>query len=202
MASFAICRLCSSVIAKKKVVNLFSSAGTTKKLAARISTLLQVEEPRPDDSYSKNICEKCKGKVESLEKAVEQLHSFREMAKNALMNKGLKRTKETSGQVAVSPDTVRQRPPSKLARKKLNFGPESESEILPVPVSSFHDSFATATQSVDSTGKENDPIVSLQGESENVVSEIVPENEGDDMPEESHDHLSQGDESLIILATS
>ena len=57
-----------------------------KKLAKCISTLLQVEEPHPDDSYSKNVCEKCKGKVESLEKAVKQLHSFREMAKNALMN--------------------------------------------------------------------------------------------------------------------
>lgn len=58
------------------------------------------------------------------------------------------------------PDTVRQRP--KFVRKKLNFGPESESEILPVPASSFRDTFATATQSVDSTTKESNPdIVSL-----------------------------------------
>ena len=46
----------------------------------------------------------------------------RDLQGRGLESRSLKRTKETSGEVGVSPDTTRQRPCSKQARRKLTFG--------------------------------------------------------------------------------
>ena len=58
-------------------------------------------------------------------KAVADLGSFRELAKHsreALSAIGpLKRTRVTGSDVGVSPDTAKERPSSKLARKRLTF---------------------------------------------------------------------------------
>lgn len=56
-----------------------------------------------------------------LEKAAAQLARFRDLARSSLESRGLKRAKETCGEVGVSPGTVRVRPHSKVARKKLTF---------------------------------------------------------------------------------
>lgn len=67
----------------------------------------------------------CSNRITSLEKAQADLAAFKDMARCSLSILGprgpLKRTKETSSAVGVSPDTSRQRPQSKQARKRLNF---------------------------------------------------------------------------------
>jgi hypothetical protein len=79
------------------------------------------------DGLPEHICRKCKRKLERLEKAAEELESFRSAAKNtfstlALKRNELKRTKETSSSVGVSPDTLKSRPPAKkLTRRHLEF---------------------------------------------------------------------------------
>ena len=187
-----VCRLCKKTVSAKKAVSLFGTSGVKDRLAARISVLLDVPEPAPDDLFPLHICESCKSKISFLEKAVVQLDRFRNLAKSSLESRGLesrglegrglegrglegrglesrglesrglesrglesrglesrglegrglegrglesrglegrglesrslKRTKETSGEVGVSPDTTRQRPCSKQARRKLTFG--------------------------------------------------------------------------------
>ena len=102
-------------------MSLFSTSGVKQGWASRINILLEVPEPAPDDQFSAHICEKCKLKISSLEKAAADLARFRALAKSSLEIRGLKRTKETGGDIGVSPSTFRQRPPSKLARKKLDF---------------------------------------------------------------------------------
>ena len=127
MADTRVCRLCKTKISKQRAVALFSSSGFKQRWAPRISVLLEVPEPSPADLLPSHICEKCRTKVVSLEKAVADLTSFKKLARSSLEGRGVKRTKETSGNIGVSPDTIRQRPPSKLSKKRLTF--ESKIEI-------------------------------------------------------------------------
>ena len=122
MADVRACRLCKAITSTKRAISLFSSSGVKGRLAARISTLLDVPEPTPGDLFSSHICEKCRSKITFLEKTVAELARFKDMARSSLENRGKKRVKETSGKVGVTPDTARQRPPSKLSRKRLSFG--------------------------------------------------------------------------------
>ena len=56
--------------------------------------------------------------MESLEKAVKDLVAFKAMARCYLDRiTGFKRTKDTSGDVGVSPDTISDRPGSKVAKR-------------------------------------------------------------------------------------
>ena len=80
-----------------------------------------VPEPVLDDHFSSHICESCRSRVVSLEKAVADLAKFKLLAGSSLEIRTLKRTKDTSGEVGVSPNTVHQRPRAKVARKKLIF---------------------------------------------------------------------------------
>jgi hypothetical protein len=79
------------------------------------------------DGLPGHICCECKHKLDHLEKAAEELESFRSDAKNtystlALKRNELKQTKETSSSVGVSPDTLRSRSPAKkLTRRHLEF---------------------------------------------------------------------------------
>ena len=63
--------------------------------------------------------------TEFLEKAAADLQAFRELAQQSMsthQSRGpLKRTRVTSSDAGVSPDMARERPRSKLARKKLVF---------------------------------------------------------------------------------
>ena len=109
-------------------VSLFSHTAKQQRLSGRITDLLDVPVTQAD-GLPEHICRKCKRKLERLEKAAEELESFRSDAKNiystlTLKRNELKRTKETSSSIllGVSPDTLRSRPPAKkLTRRHLEF---------------------------------------------------------------------------------
>ena len=126
--SSRVCRLCRAVVAGNRAVYLFSSASLKQRWGSRISTLLFVTVS-VDDGISQYMCDMCKNRIVNLEKAVLDLESFRELATCSVsclgQVKSLKRTKATSSEVGVTPDTERQRPSSKLARKRLTFACKS-----------------------------------------------------------------------------
>ena len=78
-----------------------------------------------DEWISPYVCNNimCTPRLENLEKANADLQAFRELAQCSLeaQTNPMKRTRVTSGEVGVSPDTARARPSSKLLRKKLTY---------------------------------------------------------------------------------
>ena len=82
------------------------------KVAVNLSLLLDIAVEE-QDKFSSQICSRCANRVESLVKAVNDLVAFKAMARCYLdrvtgFNK--KRTKETSSDVGVSPDTISDSP--------------------------------------------------------------------------------------------
>lgn len=122
MASTTECRLCRLVDTNS--THLFTAKGKSNKWASRISTLLAVSV-NEDDKISPYMCSMCTRRLVSLEKAATDLQAFKQLAQRslaALISTGsLKRTRVTSGEVGVSPDTARARPSSKLSRRQLVF---------------------------------------------------------------------------------
>ena len=125
MAAFE-CRLCKAFVPRHRAIDLFGPKAVKERLSFRITGLLDVPV-RVSDGLSRHICEKCKRKLDRLEKAAEELEDFRRQAARTYTQLGLsrgelKRTKETSSAVGVSPDTEKSRPPSKkLSRRRLDF---------------------------------------------------------------------------------
>ena len=120
-----ICRLCRSLVESKRAVSLFTVTGMQHQWAHRIESLLGLPVSS-SDSLPTYICLRCKLQIVSLEKAAAHLKEFKEMAwcsKTALerVRCPVKRAKDTSGDLGVSPDTQRERPKSKLSRKRLEF---------------------------------------------------------------------------------
>ena len=122
-----VCRLCGTTASFQHAVSLFSPAAVKQQLSSRIRSLLNVEVAA-NDGLPQHICEKCKRRVETLERATEDLAKFRSQASEiygslVLARGGLKRTKESSASIGVSPDTLKVRPPSKkhLSQKQLDF---------------------------------------------------------------------------------
>ena len=79
-----------------------------------------------NDGLPQHVCDKCKRRVETHKRSVEDLRQFKTLARqnyNTLSSRGtLKRTKESSGVTGVSPDTMRVRPPpKKLTQIQLDF---------------------------------------------------------------------------------
>ena len=125
MASTGQCRLCKAILVDtKNTIHLFTAKGKSNKWASRISTLLAVSV-NEDDKISPHVCSMCKRRIVTLEKAATDLRAFKQLAQctlAALKSRGpLKRTRVTSGDVGVSPDTARERPSSKLSRRQLVF---------------------------------------------------------------------------------
>lgn len=120
MATLLVCRLCQEH--PTKALSLFSAISMKQGWAGRITSLLEVPVCE-GDGYSAHICHKCKNRIESLERAAEDLVTFKVLARSAFTNPrtALKRTKETSSEVGVSPDTLRERPRSKLSRRRLEY---------------------------------------------------------------------------------
>ena len=69
-------------------------------------------------------------RILALERAASDLIAFKALAKASYARGPLKRTKETSGDVGVSPNTLRERPPTKLARKRLNFQSKATVDLV------------------------------------------------------------------------
>ena len=124
------CRLCSQNHVSKNMASLFNTAGIRDELPARITELIRVPV-NERDGLPTCICQQCKRRVVALEKAVQGLAEFRKQCQQMYQDfvlssvpLSLKRTKESSGDVGISPDIARCRPPSKKpskAVKSLSF---------------------------------------------------------------------------------
>ena len=124
-ATTRVCRLCNVATTTKRSINLFSSSGIQHQWSSRISSLLEISIDR-NDGHSPCVCDICKTRVVYLEKALADLTAFKTLARSSQsgvekVRGPLKRCKVTSGSMGVSPDTSRERPPSKLTRRRLDF---------------------------------------------------------------------------------
>lgn len=121
------CRLCGNNHPTKNMIAIFSQSGARERLSARIVDLARVPV-RQGDGLPATVCQQCKRRLVALEKAVVQLSEFRRQCQdtyqtlvlspsttsiNPVHSESLKRPKESSGSIGVSPDTARCRPPSK-----------------------------------------------------------------------------------------
>ena len=137
-ARSCLCRLCQSSVPSAHAVCLFGPTAVRQSLPSRISDLLDVPVVE-NDGFPEHICEKCKRRLERLEKAAEDLENFTSQAKSSYTTlctcrRGeLKRTKETSSSVGISPDTAKSRPPSKrrLTQKRLDFNQSKNNNYYP-----------------------------------------------------------------------
>ena len=69
-ARSCLCHLCQSAVPSAHAVCLFGPTASRQSLPSRISDLFDVPIAE-NDGYPEHICEKCKRRVERLEKAVE-----------------------------------------------------------------------------------------------------------------------------------
>ena len=103
-----LCRLSGTTVSSfRHAVSLFSSMVVKQQLPSRIENLLDVKVAG-NDGLPQHICEKCKRRVESLERATEDLGKFRSQASEiyrslVLARGALKRSKESSASIGVSP---------------------------------------------------------------------------------------------------
>ena len=127
-AKQVLCRLCRETAPSKRCVSLFSQISSKQKWGERITSLLQVPVCK-NDSLSPHLCSLCKNRILALERAASDLIAFKALAKASYARGPLKRTEETSGDVGVSPNTLRERPPTKLA-KRLNFQSKTTVDLV------------------------------------------------------------------------
>ena len=71
--------MCRDLVASNGVVSLFSATGIQQRWASRIESLLDVPVSNCD-GLSGYICQKCKIRLVSLEKAAADLNAFKQMA--------------------------------------------------------------------------------------------------------------------------
>ena len=113
-------------MSSKRLWSIFSSSGVASSLASRITDLLDVSVSRKD-GLPAQICSNCNTRITKLEKALADLATFKSIAQCSVAafegwhRQPLKRTKETGSDVGVSPNTLRERPPSKQVRRRLPF---------------------------------------------------------------------------------
>ena len=121
-AKVLLCRLCWESSPDHKVTNIFTGKSLKKEWPCRISSLLDIPVDS-SDQLPPHVCFKCLTRVVSLEKASANLTAFKSSARSVMEQalRPLKRTKETSGEVNVSPNTLRVRPQSKIPRSETPF---------------------------------------------------------------------------------
>lgn len=122
-----VCRLCRDTVSDKRMTHLFTRKSQERGWASRITALLDIPVSI-DDKFPPHVCSKCIARIVTLEKASMELAAFKRSVQSAMEHThlSLKRTKETSGEVGVSPDTLRERPRTKAARR-LHFTSKSSS---------------------------------------------------------------------------
>ena len=81
-ARSCLCRLCQSSVPSAHAVCLFGPTAVRQSLPSRISDLLDVPVVE-NDGFPEHICEKCKRRLERLEKAAEDLENFTSQAKSS-----------------------------------------------------------------------------------------------------------------------
>lgn len=78
MAGYS-CRLCRAVVLPKYAVGIFRPTAAKQRLLARIEDLLGVKVLQ-NDGLPQHICQKYKHRLETLERATEDLQEFRTIA--------------------------------------------------------------------------------------------------------------------------
>ena len=114
--------LCQGSVPSSHAVCLYNPGSVQQKLPGRSAGMLDVSVDA-NDVFPEHVCEKCKCRLEHLERAAEDLESFRAQVRASYLKRSeLKGSKDTSS-IDASPDTVRVRPPSKklLTARHLDF---------------------------------------------------------------------------------
>jgi len=70
------CRLCQGCLPSSHAVCLFNPGSVQQRLPGRIADMLDVSV-NANDGFPEHVCEKCKRRLEHLEKAAEDLELFR-----------------------------------------------------------------------------------------------------------------------------
>ena len=118
MATKAVCcRLCWEQVAENRMTHLYTRKSMERGWASRITALLKV--PISQHDLPPHVCNKCISRFVSLEKAAIELAAFKRSAMSVLQKaqQPLKRTRETTDTLGVSPDTLQSRPRSKIPRR-------------------------------------------------------------------------------------
>ena len=105
------CALCRSIIVTKNRVTLISNAGIQHKCVRQNYKFIGSSGCLWQIGLPQQICQKCKRRIETLERATKDLVAFRDQATTncnqlAMSRGSLKRTKVTSREVFVSPSTA------------------------------------------------------------------------------------------------
>ena len=118
MAAARLCRLCWENVQDKKMTNLFTNKSMQRGWASRITALLDIPLSQ-NDHLPQHVYSRCMTRFVSLEKSSIDLSAFKRAAMSGFEHAqmSLKRTKETASQMGASPDTIRERPRSKVARR-------------------------------------------------------------------------------------
>lgn len=82
--SSLVCRVCMCKVSKNHYSSLFTPGASQRKLSSRLGSLLEIEVDAQDGVPSL-ICDKCKRRFETLEKATHDLIEFRQLAKDSLV---------------------------------------------------------------------------------------------------------------------
>ena len=76
-----LCCLCQARVATKQAVAIFGKTEAIQRVPSRIKDLLGVRVVQ-SDGLPQHICMKCKRRLETLERAAEDLQEFRSIASN------------------------------------------------------------------------------------------------------------------------
>ena len=93
---FFVCRVCMCKVSKNHYCLLFSPGVSQKKFSSRLGSLLKIEVDAQDGLPSL-ICEKCKRRFETLEKAMPALTEFQQLAKASLFTFSIRGKLEAQG---------------------------------------------------------------------------------------------------------
>ena len=119
MAAARLCRLCWENVQDKKMTNLFTNKSMQRGWASRITALLDIPLSL-NDHLPQHVCSRCMTRFVSLEKSSIDLAAFKRAAMSGIEHAQMsliKATKETASQMGASPDTIREHPRSKVARR-------------------------------------------------------------------------------------
>ena len=121
--------MCRAVVSTKRMMNLFKAVAIQQNWISRITALVGVYVCK-DDGLPPYMCEKCKNLMLKFEKSLQELEEFKGLVKCSISalerTRGpRKRTKTTGDDIGASPNTIKERPNAKIARR-LDYTCESE----------------------------------------------------------------------------
>ena len=140
MSSPRVCRFCRAAISGN-FVSLFGKLSAARDWPCRISELLLVRVAS-EDGLPPQMCRKCCRRIEAHEKSQSDLSNFRKQVRESYqapqpVRGPLKRTKVTSSDVDVTPQTAKARPPAKKhssGKRTLDFGQSDVGKLYAIKI--------------------------------------------------------------------